>query len=184
MLVRSRSNKRIETASERVLATYREQLRAMKSDEVDLLSVEEGIVTRLKAIGAEMMAEAMKRADTDAAEILVDGERCGSRRTSRGSYQTVFGEVVIERSVYQQAGRGRLRIPMDLRLGIEEGAYTPKLTRILTRGVRRFIEMIARVMATHAPSSSLDLRRRTHRHFAIRSRSRKASRMKPESVFG
>jgi len=126
---------RVETVAERELATYREEIRSMRSDEVDLVSVEEGIVTRLKAIGAEMMMEAMKRADTDAAEVLVDGERCGSRRTSRGTYQTMFGEILIERSVYQQAGRGRLRIPMDLRLGIVEGAYTPKLTRVLTRGV-------------------------------------------------
>ncbi len=126
---------RVETPGERELATYREQIRAMRSDEVDLLRVEEGIVQRLKAIGAEMMVEAMKQADTDATEVVIDGERCGSRRTSRGTYQTMFGEIVFERSVYQQAGRGRLRIPMDLRLGIEEGAYTPKLTRVLTRGV-------------------------------------------------
>ena len=107
----------------------------MGADEVDLLRIEEGIVERLKVIGAEMVEEAMKAADTDVAEILVDGERFGSRRTSRGTYQTIFGPVVIERSVYQHAGRGRLRIPMDLRLGILEGAYTPKLARVLTHGI-------------------------------------------------
>src|SRR6266545_1451231 len=96
---------RVETAGERELAQYREELRAMRSDELDLLSVEEGIVMRLKAIGAEMMVEAMKRADTEAAEVVIDGERCVSQRTSRGTYQTVFGEIVVERSVYQQAGR-------------------------------------------------------------------------------
>lgn len=126
---------RVETVAERELARYREELCAMRSEEVDLLSVEEGIVARLNAIGAELVAEAMKRADTNASEVVIDGERCSSRRTSRGTYQTMFGEIVIERSVYQQAGRGRLRIPMDLRLGIAEGAYTPKLTRVLTRGV-------------------------------------------------
>jgi hypothetical protein len=126
---------RIDTPAERELSMFRDQIRAMRSDEVDLLSVEEGIVMRLKAIGAEMMSEAMKRADTDASEVVIDGERCGSRRTSRGTYQTMFGEIVIERSVYQPGGRGRLRIPMDLRLGIVEGAYTPKLTKVLTRGV-------------------------------------------------
>jgi Uncharacterised protein family (UPF0236) len=126
---------RIETPGERELATYREQIRAMRSDEVDLLRVEEGIVLRLKTIGAEMMVEAMKQADTYATEVVIDGERCGSRRRSRGTYQTMFGEIDFERSVYQLGGRGRLRIPMDLRLGIEEGAYTPKLTRVLTRGV-------------------------------------------------
>lgn len=107
----------------------------MHADEVDLLRVEETIVTRLKVIGAEMMIEAMKAADTEASEVIVDGERCGSRRTSLGTYQTIFGEVEIERSVYQHAGRGRLRIPMDARLGIIEGGYTPKLARVLTHGI-------------------------------------------------
>lgn len=123
------------TVGERELVAYREKLRRMRADEVDLLRIEEGIVERLKVIGVEMMEEAMKLADTDAAEILIDGERFGSRRTSRSTYQTIFGPVTIERSVYQHAGRGRLRIPMDLRLGILEGAYTPKLARVLTHGI-------------------------------------------------
>ena len=107
----------------------------MQGDEVDLLRIEETIVARLKVIGAEMMVEAMKVADTEASEVIIGGERCGSRRTSPGTYQTIFGPVEIERSVYQHAGRGRLRIPMDARLGIIEGGYTPKLARVLTHGI-------------------------------------------------
>ena len=45
----------------------------------------------------------------------------------------MFGWVTIERSVYQQAGRGRVAVPMDLRLGIVERAYTPRVARIVTR---------------------------------------------------
>jgi hypothetical protein len=56
---------RTETVAERELANYREQIRAMTSEEVDLLRVEEGIIVRLKAIGAEMMTEVMRRADTE-----------------------------------------------------------------------------------------------------------------------
>lgn len=129
------NTERVLTPGERALAAYREEIRGMRADKMDLLRVEEGIVARLKVMGAEMMAEAMKKADTDAAAIVVDGERCGSRRTSRGTYQTIFGAIELERSVYQQGGRGRLRIPMDLRLGIIEGAYTPKLARVLTHGI-------------------------------------------------
>lgn len=129
------NTERLPTPGERALAAYREEILALRTDGVDLLRIEQGIVDRLKVIGAEMMVEAMKLADTAAAEIVVDGERCGSRRTSRGTYQTIFGPVEIERSVYQRAGRGRLQIPMDLRLGIIEGAYTPKLARVLTHGI-------------------------------------------------
>jgi len=45
----------------------------------------------------------------------------------------VFGVVEIERSIYQQAGRGKVAVPLDLRLGIVEGAYTPRMARIMTR---------------------------------------------------
>jgi len=38
----------------------------------------------------------------------------------------------VERSVYQQSGLGRVAIPMDLRLGIVEGMYTPRMARIAT----------------------------------------------------
>ena len=120
---------------ENELTRYREEIRTLHPDEVDLLRIEETIVERLKVIGAEMMVEAMKAADAEAGEVIMDGECRGSRRTSRGTYQTIFGPVEIERSVYQHAGRGRLRIPMDARLGIVEGGYTPKLARVLTRGI-------------------------------------------------
>jgi hypothetical protein len=129
------NTERVPTPGERELTRYREEIRALHADEVDLLRIEETIVKRLKVIGAEMMLEAMKASDTEANEVIIDGERCGSRRTSRGTYQTIFGPVEIERSVYQHAGRGRLRIPMDARLGIIEGGYTPKLARVLTRGI-------------------------------------------------
>ena len=112
------NTQRVPTPGERELSRYRDEIRAMHADEVDLLRIEETVVERLKVIGAEMMREAMQAADTEASEVIIDGERCGSRRTSPGTYQTIFGPVEIERSVYQHAGRGRLRIPMDARLGI------------------------------------------------------------------
>jgi hypothetical protein len=126
---------RVETPAERELASYRKQLRTMKGEELDLLRVEQEILEHVKGVGAEMLAEAMKRADIEAPEVRINGETWGNRRTSRGTYQSVFGPVTLERSVYQQAGRGRLGIPMDLRLGIVEGAYTPKMARVLTRGI-------------------------------------------------
>jgi hypothetical protein len=47
-------------------------------------------VKRLKVIGAEMMLEAMKAADTEAAEVIIDGEVAGvgggvAGRTRRSS---------------------------------------------------------------------------------------------------
>jgi hypothetical protein len=152
---------RVETPAERELASYREEIRAMKGEEVDLLTVEQEILERLKALGTEMIAEAMKRADIEAPEIRINGEMWGNRRTSPGTYQSVFGAVTVPRSVYQQAGRGRLGIPMDLRLGIVEGTYTPKMARVLTRGIAVMTEddaagFVAEVGLATASSSTFN----------------------------
>ena len=57
----------------------------------------------------------------------------GARSVAPGEYFTLFGWITVERSVYQQAGRGRVAVPMDLRLGIVEKAYTPRVARVVTR---------------------------------------------------
>lgn len=131
----------------------------MRADEVELLEVEAEILERLKAVGAEMIVEAMKRADTDAPEVVINGERWGNRRVQRAPYQSIFGEVEIARSIYQQAGRGRVAVPMELRLGMVEGAYTPKMARILTRGIAVMTEedasgLLAEVGVATASSST------------------------------
>jgi hypothetical protein len=129
------NTERIETLAERELAAFQAELRTMKPEDVDLERVERESLKRLKAVGREMVAEAMKRADTSAPEVLINGERWGNRRSQSARYESIFGPVDLERSIYQQAGRGRVAVPMDMRLGIVEGAYTPVMARILTRGI-------------------------------------------------
>ena len=74
--------------------------------------------------------------DRDTASVKgADGEECGNRRATRATYTTVFGEVELERATYQRSGRGRVAVPLELRLGIVEGAYTPRVARILTKAV-------------------------------------------------
>jgi len=129
------TNERVETAAERELAAFRRELRKMKAGDVDLERVEREILEHLKAVGREMLSDAMTRADTSAPEVDIDGQRWGNRRPQKSVYQSLFGPVEVERGTYQQSGRGRVAIPMDLRLGIVEGAYTPVMARVLTRGV-------------------------------------------------
>ena len=129
------NTERIETPADRELAAFQAELQTLKAEEIDLEVVEREIVVRLKAVGREMLAVAMKRADTLAPEVEINGKRWGNRRSQSTTYQSIFGPFDIERSVFQQAGRGRVAVPMDLRLGIAEGAYTPLMARILTRGI-------------------------------------------------
>jgi len=86
-------------------------------------------------MGRALMREAFEIADTTAAEVTVSGERWGFRRVYTGTYETTFGEVSLARSTYQKSGRGRALIPLDLRLGIVEGRYTPLVARIANRAL-------------------------------------------------
>jgi len=132
------NTERAETAAKRAMREFRTELSSRPSDERDELDlvVEERRVQELaKAWARETIVEVMKRADTDAPEVEIAGQRWGNRRVQKGEYQTLFGLVTIERSVYQQSGRGRVAIPMDLRLGIVEGMYTPRMARIATRAI-------------------------------------------------
>jgi hypothetical protein len=47
----------------------------------------------------------------------------------------MFGEVKVLRSTYSPGGGGKVAIPIDLRLGIVERRYTPKVARILTHAI-------------------------------------------------
>lgn len=123
------------TEAERALRDCEARLAGMAPDGMDLASIEGEIRALTEARGRELMAAALSRADTDAPEIEIAGARWGNRRVERGVYQTMFGAVAIERSTYQRQGRGRVAVVLDLRLGIVEGRYTPKMARVLTRAI-------------------------------------------------
>jgi hypothetical protein len=123
------------TDAERALRDYAKKIGAMGAGHIDLLSVEEEVRALAEARAREVMAAALKRADTDAPEVEIDGQRWGNRRVERGEYRSMFGVLSVERSTYQRAGGGRIAVPLDLRLGIVEGRYTPKMARVLTRAI-------------------------------------------------
>ncbi len=125
---------------ERQMRELSEELATLKPDEVDVDAIEGRVLEMAKAWGRVQMAKAMKRADSDASELEINGERWGNARATPHDYETVFGTVPLERTVYQQAGRGRVAVPMDLRLGLVEGTYTPRMARIATRALANMPE--------------------------------------------
>jgi hypothetical protein len=136
------SREDIETI-ERRMRELGEELGRLKADEVDVDVVEGRVLEMAKAWGRAQMAIAMKRADATEPEVDIHGERWGNRRETPHEYETVFGTVRLERAVYQQSGRGRVAVPLDLRLGMVEGTYTPRLARIATRALASMPEQEA-----------------------------------------
>jgi hypothetical protein len=123
------------TDAERALREYAKKIGSMRVEDIDLLSIEGEVRALAEARAREVMAVTLKRADTDAPEVEIDGQRWGNRRVDRGEYWSMFGPMAIERSTYQRAGGGRVAVPLDLRLGMVEGRYTPKMARVLTHAI-------------------------------------------------
>jgi len=128
---------------ERRMRELSEELDGLGAESVDVDAIESRVQELANAWGRAQMARAMKRADTKAPEVEIRGERWGNRRSHPHEYATVFGPVCIERGVYQQSGRGRVAVPLDLRLGMIEGTYTPRLARIATRSLASMPEQEA-----------------------------------------
>jgi hypothetical protein len=128
------SEMHVETA-QGALAEFRREISSMGSEAIDLLAVERRVQELTNAYGRALMREVMARADAKSPEITIDGEDWGNRRVTPGTYETVFGNIALERATYQRSGRGRVAIPLELRLGIVEGAYTPRVAGILTKAV-------------------------------------------------
>ncbi|MGH7270669.1 MAG: hypothetical protein ACREJ3_09580 [Polyangiaceae bacterium] len=121
--------------AEGALTEFRREIAVMAPDAIDLLAVERRVQELTSAMGRALMREVMARADATAPEITIDGEAWGNRRMARGTYTGLFGDIELERATYQRSGRGRVAVPLELRLGIVEGAYTPRVARILTKAV-------------------------------------------------
>jgi len=122
-----------ESRAIRALHEFRREVARTPAAKLDCLELERRALDVLKEVGCELMREVLERADTEDPEITIDGARWGNRRRSKCTYTTVFGDVEMERSTYQQAGRGRVAVPLELRLGMVEGRYTPQMARVMTR---------------------------------------------------
>ena len=119
----------------RALDEFRQELAELEPEELDCLALEGRLQEVLNGVGRACMIEVLERADTKVPELEYAGQRWGNRRDSPCKYRTVFGEVKLVRSIYSKGGGGRVLIPLDLRLGMVEGRYTPRMGRIMTRAV-------------------------------------------------
>jgi len=117
----------------RAIDEFRREVAKTAPDDLDCGKLERTLHETLNAVGCAVMKEVLERADTKAAQITIDGKDWGNRRESKGAYSSTFGEIVLPRSIYSQPGGGRVAVPLDLRLGIHEGRYTPQMARVLMR---------------------------------------------------
>lgn len=100
-------------------------------NELDAVELEGASMSIVMALGLGLMKEVFRRADESVAEVVVSGERWGNRKESPGTYTVKFGTFKLNRSGYQQSGRGKVMFPLDLRLGVVQGRYSPAMARLM-----------------------------------------------------
>ncbi len=120
---------------ERMVEGFLAELADTSPNELDCVALERTVMATVRELGLSMMREVFRRADEQAPEVVVHGAAWGNRAVSKGTYTTKFGTFTLERSGYQQSGRGRVLFPLDLRLGIVEGRYTPGMARVMAQTV-------------------------------------------------
>jgi hypothetical protein len=82
---------------------------------------------RVQSYERELLAEVMSRADIDAEAITADGVTYRRVLRAAETYETAAGEVRVMRTLYKDRTdeAERAIVPMELRLGVVEGFWTP-----------------------------------------------------------
>ena len=109
---------RITERIARLVEGFLSEVAQTTQNDLDCPALEKSAMNVVCELGVVLMTEVLRRADEQAPEVVVNGGLWGNRAVSKGTYTTKFGNITLDRSGYQQGGRGRVLFPLDLRLGI------------------------------------------------------------------
>jgi hypothetical protein len=159
----------IEQASgvERALAEVRqffgEHRMRWKEDKGGFGEFERGLHARIMAVEREMVADEMRAADIDVEAVKVEGTIYRRVLRAEEEYLTAAGPVRVMRSLYKDhTDEGaRAIVPLELRIGIIEGFWTPLAAQqgawVVSQMVPKLGEELFERVGNMTPSkSSLD----------------------------
>jgi hypothetical protein len=161
------SPRRTPLGSEEALARIRHFLEDRRVPAKDkprsFADFEKDLHAKVMEYERELIAEEMARADIDAGAIVVEGVTYRRVVRCEETYFSAAGPVRIERTLYKDRTdeAGRAISPMDLRLGIVEGRWTPvaaqQATWVVAQMTPQLAEELFRRIGNMTPSkSSLD----------------------------
>lgn len=93
----------------------------------DMLEFEKALHAKLMGLEREIVKEELERADLDVPAIVIEGTVYRRVLRAEENYQTAAGEVRVMRTLYKDRTDepARAVVPMELRLGLIEGRWTP-----------------------------------------------------------
>lgn len=96
-----------------------------------MLHAEEIVQAQVNKVGMLATGEALKQFDTDGEPVFVDGQKLTSKGQIPKTYQTPYGDVTIDRHVYQSSQGGRGYCPLEY------------AARIITTATPKYAKMVA-----------------------------------------
>ena len=124
-----------------------------------MLEAETRIQEQVNKVGTLATGEALRQFDTNGTPIFVAGKKMTSKGQIPKTYQTPYGDVNIERHVYQDSHGGRGYCPLEERARIITTA-TPKYAKMVSSkyadgsGLRRSAARFACGPETRGPRFS------------------------------
>lgn len=108
--------------------------------EVDWKAVENGdfyksettVRDLINLVGGELTADLMRSQEVDVERLELDGKTYYRKEASAGHYQTLYGEQVIERHLYQTSAGGETICPMEINCQMIFGSATPLLAEVVS----------------------------------------------------
>jgi hypothetical protein len=126
--------------SAKLLSVSGQEVKIEVTIELDrsMLKTEERIQKSLNEAGCLASIEALTYFDTDGSPIEVGGEIWRTKGRQPKAYQTPYGEVSIDRHVYQRSGGGKTYCPLE------------REARIVVTSTPRFAKQVSSKMASGA----------------------------------
>lgn len=101
------------------------------SAELSMLAQEERLMAALNAVGRAGAKHLLTAFDADAQALVQDGRNWTSKGKVAKIYETPWGEVMLDRHLYQSSAGGVTICPLEGRARIVGGTATPHLARSL-----------------------------------------------------
>jgi hypothetical protein len=86
----------------------------------------------LQLLGQELTAHLLQSKDVSAPRLEVEGQSYYRKEASPGHYQTLYGEVVVSRHLYQSSAGGATICPLEINCHMRFGSATPLLAEVIS----------------------------------------------------
>lgn len=85
-----------------------------------------------QVIGQALTVEFMRSKEVTAPRLEHEGQTYSRKAATPGHYQTLYGEVVVERHLYQSSAGGETLCPLERNCQLRFGSATPLLAEVVS----------------------------------------------------